>query len=150
MPGIRQNDVIQGLRDCTRELKARDPELDVEIKVIQTAQGAEVSPEETVVTALVDAHAQTWGEPPEVTWNGWYADTAPLTQAGIPAVCYGPQGRARSGGAGYAVEGEHVNIGDLRNGSEVFIRMAAEVCMRDRASVLTPGLVNQPTSFARV
>ena len=146
MPGIRQNDVIQGLRDCTRELKRRDPELDVEVKVVQTAQGAEVSPEETVVTALADAHEQTWGEQPEITWNGWYADTAPLTQAGIPAVCYGPQGRARSGGAGYAVEGEHVNIDDLRNGSEVFIRMAADVCMRDRASVLAPSKARMSSS----
>jgi acetylornithine deacetylase len=136
MPGDRENDVVQGLKDCTRALKARDPDLDVEVKVVQTAQGAEVSPEETVVTALSAAHEQTWGAAPEVTWEGWYADTGPLTRAGIPSICYGPQGRSRGGTVGYAREGEHVNIGDLHRGSQVFVRMATDVCMRDRAAVL--------------
>ena len=136
MPGDRENDVVEGLKDCTRALKARDPDLDVEVKVVQTAQGAEVSPEETVVTALSAAHEQTWGAAPEVTWEGWYADTGPLTRAGIPSICYGPQGRSRGGTVGYAREGEHVNIGDLHRGSQVFVRMATDVCMRDRAAVL--------------
>lgn len=77
-----------------------------------------------------------WEQSPEVTWDGWYADTAPLTRAGIPAICYGPQGRARGGGSGYyPKEGEHVHVGDLTKGAEVFVRAAGEICMKDRAAV---------------
>jgi acetylornithine deacetylase len=134
MPGERASDVVEGVKERARALSARDPDLDIEVNVVQSAHGAEVSPEATVVTALAQAHERTWGAPPEITWDGWYADTAPLTQAGIPAVCYGPQGRSRSGGHGYDREGEHVNIGDLAHGAEVFVRMAADVCMRERVA----------------
>jgi acetylornithine deacetylase len=135
MPGDRENDIVEELKDRTRALKSRDSDLEVEVKVIQTAQGAAVSPEETVVTALSTAHEETWGKAPEVTWEGWYADTSALTRAGIPSICYGPQGRSRTGTVGYAREGEHVNIGDLYRGSQVFARMATDVCMRDRAEL---------------
>jgi acetylornithine deacetylase/succinyl-diaminopimelate desuccinylase-like protein len=132
MPGEHHADVVENVRACTRELGRAASDIDVEVKVVQTAHGAEVSPEATVVTALSAAHEAVWGHTPEVTWDGWYADTAPLTQAGIPAICYGPQGRSRNGGNGYASEGEHAHIGDLTRGAQVFVRMAADVCMRDR------------------
>jgi acetylornithine deacetylase len=134
MPGERHSDVVESVRDCTRALKCTDPEMDIEVNVVQTAHGAEVPADSAVVNALSAAHENVWGTPPEVSWDGWYADTAPLTQAGIPAVCYGPQGRSRSGGNGYAAEGEHVNAYDLAKGAEVFVRMAADVCARDRSS----------------
>jgi acetylornithine deacetylase/succinyl-diaminopimelate desuccinylase-like protein len=132
MPGDRAIDVVDGVKQLGREIKTLDPDTDIEVRVVQTARGAEVSSEETVVTALAEAHEVTWGEKPEITWDGWYADTAPLTQAGIPAICYGPQGRSRTGGHGYDREGEHVNIGDLTRGAEVFVRMAADICTRPR------------------
>lgn len=136
MPGERHADVVENVRACTRVLAGEMSDIDVEVKVVQTAHGAEVPPEAPVVTALSTAHETVWGAAPEITWDGWYADTAPLTQAGIPAVCYGPQGRSRSGGNGYASEGEHANIGDLTQGARVFVRMAADICMRDRADVV--------------
>ena len=132
MPGESHSDLVEDLKTRTRDLK-RTSDIDVEVNVVQTALGAEVSQEETVVTALSAAHEQVWGETPEVTWDGWYADTSPLTRAGIPSICYGPQGRSRAGSHGYASEGEHVNIDDLTRGAKVFARMATDICMRDRA-----------------
>jgi hypothetical protein len=98
MPGQAHRDIIEGVRACTRRLEQSNPNLQVEVKVVQIAHTAEVSPQEYVVRAIENAHEAVWGEKPEVTWDGWYADTAPLTRAGIPAVCYGPQGRVRGGG----------------------------------------------------
>jgi acetylornithine deacetylase/succinyl-diaminopimelate desuccinylase-like protein len=142
MPGQEHRDIIEGVRACTRRLEQSNPNLQVEVKVVQIAHTAEVSPQEYVVRAIENAHEAVWGEKPEVTWDGWYADTAPLTRAGIPAVCYGPQGRVRGGGSGYyPKEGEHVHVGDLTKGAQVFVETAFDICSKGRASVRS----NQPS-----
>lgn len=136
MPGQRHADVIAELKHLLEEVRARDPEVVTELEIIQTALGAEVSPEEPVVRSLQVAHQQVHGAAAEVTWDGWHADTAALTRAGIPAVCYGPQGRARAGGSGYYPrEGEQASIKDLVKGTEVFVLTALGLGMRSRAEV---------------
>jgi acetylornithine deacetylase len=139
MPGQLHCDIIEEVKQVTRELQEEDPSMVVEMQVVQTAHAAEISSDEYVVRGISTAHEQVWGERPEITWDGWYADTAPLTRAGIPSICYGPQGRVRSGGTGfYPKEGEQVHIGDLTKGTEVFIRAALEVGMQERMSVRAP------------
>ena len=117
------------------------------MKVVQTAHTAEVSPNEYVVRAVSPAHERGLGSAPEITWDGWYADTAPLTRAGIPAICYGPQGRMRGGGSGYyPKEGEHVSVVDLTLGAKVFVQAAADVCMQPRGAVRA----NQPSGTVTI
>ncbi len=136
MPGQEHSDIIEGVRECARRLERDDPRLAVEIKLVQTAHTAEVSADEYVVRAVARAHHTVWGKEPEVTWDGWYADTAPLTRSGIPAICYGPQGRMRGGGSGYyPKEGEHVHVGDITQGAEVFVHAACDICAQDRMAV---------------
>ncbi len=136
MPGQDHGDIIEGVRECVRRLERDDPQLVVEMKVVQTAHTAEVSADEFVVQAVARAHRNVWGNEPDVTWDGWYADTAPLTRAGIPAICYGPQGRMRGGGSGYyPKEGEHVHVGDITQGAQVFVHAACDICAQDRTAV---------------
>ena len=136
MPGQSHADVVEELKRLLAEVRARDPELVTELEVIQTALGAEVSPEEPVVRSLQAAHRQIHSAAAEVTWDGWHADTAALTRAGIPAICYGPQGRARAGGSGYYPrEGEQANVKDLVEGAQVFVLTALDLGMRSRAEV---------------
>jgi acetylornithine deacetylase len=136
MPGQSHADVIEELKRVLAEVRGRDPELVTELEIVQTALGAEVSPEEPVVQSLRAAHRQIHGAEAEVTWDGWHADTAALTRAGIPAICYGPQGRARAGGSGYYPrEGEQANLGDLVKGAQVFVLTALDLGMRPRAEV---------------
>jgi acetylornithine deacetylase len=136
MPGQEHRDIIDGVRRCLRKLEQGYPTLEVRLEVVQTAHTAEVSANEYVVRGISKAHAKVWGQPPEVTWDGWYADTAPLTRAGIPAICYGPQGRVRTGGSGYyPKEGEHVHVGDVTRGAEVFVHAACDICTQDRLTV---------------
>ena len=136
MPGQFHGDVIEELKGVLAEVRARAPEIETELEIVQTAAGAEVSADEPVVTALAAAHHEVHGSPAEVTWDGWYADTAPLTQAGIPAVCYGPQGRARGGGSGYYPrEGEQASVEDLVMGAQVFVRTALDLGTRSRGDV---------------
>lgn len=138
MPGQEHGDIIEGVHECSRALQRERPDLQIEVKVVQVAHTAEVSANEYVVRAVSKAHEIVWGKAPEVTWDGWYADTAPLTRAGIPAICYGPQGRMRGGGSGYyPKEGEHVHIGDLTSGAQVFVQVAQDICNQERGAVLT-------------
>ena len=142
MPGQLHCDIIDDVKRVTREITSEDPNLGIELQVIQSAHAAEVSPDEYVVRSISAAHERVWGARPEITWDGWYADTAPLTRAGIPSICYGPQGRARGGGTGYyPKEGEHVHVEDLTKGTEVFVHAALDVCMKDRKSVRAPNAV---------
>jgi acetylornithine deacetylase len=139
MPGQLHGDIIAQVAKVTRELQAKDPQMEIELQVVQSAHAAEISPDEYVVKSVVAAHEGVWGERPEITWDGWYADTAPLTRAGIPAICYGPQGRIRGGGTGYyPKEGEQVHVGDLTKGTRVFINVALDVCLKERGSVHAP------------
>ncbi|HEY7386733.1 MAG TPA: M20/M25/M40 family metallo-hydrolase [Beijerinckiaceae bacterium] len=142
MPGQEHVEIVDGVRECARKLQRENPTLAIEVEVVQIAHTAEVSTNEYVVRSIAAAHEATWGARPEITWDGWYADTAPLTRAGIPAICYGPQGRMRGGGSGYyPKEGEHVSVVDLTRGAEVFIRAAHDVCTKSRSEVRN----NQPS-----
>jgi acetylornithine deacetylase len=139
MPGQAHGDIITQVHKVTQELQAKDPQMELELQVVQSAHAAEISPDEYVVKSVAAAHEGVWGECPEITWDGWYADTAPLTRAGIPTICYGPQGRICGGGTGYyPKEGEHVHVGDLTKGARVFINVAHDICLKDRRSVQTP------------
>ena len=139
LPGQLHGDIIAELDQVVRQLREQDPAIEIELQVVQTAFAAEISPEEYVVRSISASHDAIWGERPEITWDGWYADTAPLTRAGIPAICYGPQGRARGGGTGYyPKEGEHASIKDLTKGTHVFIHAAHDICMKNRLEVRKP------------
>lgn len=139
MPGQLHGDVIAEVDQIVRQLRERDPAIEIELQVLQTAYAAEISPEEYVVRSISASHDLVWGERPEITWDGWYADTAPLTRAGIPAICYGPQGRARGGGTGYyPKEGEHASVQDLTKGTQVFVNAAHDICMKDRLEIRKP------------
>jgi acetylornithine deacetylase len=136
MPGQSHADVLEELKHVLADARAGDPALTTEVDVVQTALGAEVSPDEPVVLRLAAAHREIHGAPAEVTWDGWHADTAALTRAGIPAICYGPQGRARAGGSGhYPREGEQASLADLMKGTQVFVLTALDLGMRSRAEV---------------
>jgi acetylornithine deacetylase/succinyl-diaminopimelate desuccinylase-like protein len=142
MPGQEHAAVIAALRRCVRDIEGQNSNIEIEVEVVQTAHTAEVSVNEYIVRSVAAAHETVWHVAPEITWDGWYADTAPLTRAGVPAICYGPQGRIRGGGSGYyPKEGEHVHVSDLVKGAEVFVRTAADVCAKDRSAIR----MNQPS-----
>ena len=100
MPGQRVIDVVREVEALMEDCRTRDPELELDLKVIQTPDGAEVAEDEYVVGAMSRAHSAVHGNAPEVTFNSWVADTATMIRAGIPAICYGPAGRSAFGGSG--------------------------------------------------
>ena len=68
------------MRGRARGLQRDTSNLEIEVDVVRVAHTAEVSANEYVVRAVAKAHETVWGAAPEVTWDGWYPDTAPLTR----------------------------------------------------------------------
>jgi acetylornithine deacetylase/succinyl-diaminopimelate desuccinylase-like protein len=125
--------VIDEFGDLIRSLRAKDKDLAIDYRVIQTATGAEISKEEHGVTLLSECHRQVHGRDPVITFDSWHADTDTFIRHGIPSVCYGPQGRSRYGGANYYPrEGEHCHLDDLVQGTKVMALMAVEMCGMSR------------------
>lgn len=134
MPGQHPADVVAEFSQLIREKQKEDPALDVTCDVVQLAHGAEVAEDDLVVTATARAHERVHGSPPEITFDAWFADTASFTRCGIPTICYGPGGRSSEGGSGYYPRsGEQASIEDLYLGSQVYVLLAADICMMSRA-----------------
>lgn len=136
MPGQRAQDVIEEFSSMVREA-ARDLRIEhVEVDLLQAIAPAEIAPDEFVAAAVARAHRQVLNQEPEITFDGWMADTTALTRAGIPALCYGPAGRMRQGGAGYyAADGEQCYLPDLLLGAKVYASVILDICSRDRSEV---------------
>jgi len=129
VPGQRVIDVIKEVEGLMDDCRSRDPELKLDLSVVQTPEGGEVSEDEYVVEAMSRAHTAVHGVEPEITFDSWVADTATMIRAGVPAICYGPGGRSAFGGSGYyPIEGEHAHADDLHKGSQVYIHLAFEAC----------------------
>ncbi|MCZ7573286.1 MAG: M20/M25/M40 family metallo-hydrolase [Ardenticatenaceae bacterium] len=136
MPYQHPLDVIEEVRSLLRSQQARDSELEADLNVVQAVPGSVVSPDEYLVTGLAAAHRTEYGEEPPITFDSWLADTTHLTRYGIPAVCYGPAGRMRAGGAGYyAKEGEQCFLPDIVRGARVMARFAVDTCSRSRTEL---------------
>ncbi len=131
-PGQHLAAVAEEVREAVREASAGQVG-PVEVEIVQSVPGASVDADESIVKALVAAHTREHGAPPMLAADGWLADTTHLTRYGIPAVCYGPAGRVRSGGSGfYATDGEQCYLPDLVRGARVLADLAADVGSRSR------------------
>jgi acetylornithine deacetylase/succinyl-diaminopimelate desuccinylase-like protein len=125
--------VIDEVADLIQSLREKDKDLAIDYRVIQTATGAEISKDEYGVKLLAKCHKRIHGKDPAITFDSWHADTDTFIRHGIPSVCYGPQGRSRSGGSGYyPKEGEHCHVDDLVQGTKVMALMAVEMCSMTR------------------
>jgi acetylornithine deacetylase len=135
MPGQHPADVVAEFEALIDSARREDPDLTVKCSVVQLAHGAEVPADSFVVTSTAAAHTAVYGSAPEITYEGWFADTASFTRYGIPAICYGPGGRSAEGGSGYYPRsGEHASIEDLFLGAKVFVQLAVDVCNQYRAT----------------
>jgi acetylornithine deacetylase len=95
----------------------------VEAEVYVTAPGAEIDAGHPVVEAVVEAHGEVFGAPPERDVTRWFSDASVLTRYGIATVNYGT-----SSGLPDAELGENLNIDGLVKTAEVYARAAMKVC----------------------
>ena len=129
MPGQLHCDIIEEVKQVTRELKQRDPcDGGRAAGGSDGACGRNFARMNTSYAASPRRMSKYGASARKSRGTAGMPTRRRLTRAGIPSICYGPQGRARGGGTGYyPKEGEHVNIDDLTKGTEVFIRTAIDV-----------------------
>ena len=109
--------------DMVRGLAERFPEHGIEGEVYVTAPGAEIAEDHPLVSALDQAHAGVFGEPPARDVTRWFSDASVLTRYGIATVNYGT-----SSGLLDTVKGENLEIDGLVKTAEVYARAAMTVC----------------------
>jgi acetylornithine deacetylase len=92
IPGENQETVEREMEAMLRSLGKADQKFRAEHKVAFYRAPMEVSPEEPICRALVEASANVLGrEPLFIGGSGWL-DTQIMTGRGIPSVSYGPSG----------------------------------------------------------
>jgi len=133
MPGQHNMNVVQEVEALIEKVKKEDPDMKVDVQTLAAAVGSEISSEEHIVKVLSKFHKKVTSNEANINWCGYFADTTALTMAGIPALCYGPGGRVRTGGSNYyPQEGEHCYLPDIADGVKIFIGTSMEVCSMTR------------------
>jgi len=100
---------------------ARSLRLDAEVYV--SAPGSEIEESSPVVAAVVEAHQEVFGSPPESDVVRWFSDASVLSRYGIPTLNYGT-----SSGLPDAELGENLEIAGLVRTAEVYARAAMRLC----------------------
>jgi acetylornithine deacetylase/succinyl-diaminopimelate desuccinylase-like protein len=137
MPGQHPLDIIRDVEGLLSKARSQDPDLAVDLNVVQATHGAEISEDEYLVKALSKAHKEVYKAEAQITFDAWFCDTTALTRHGIPSLCYHTAGRSQFGGSGhYPKEGEHSHVDDILESARVYIHLAGDVCSKDRQEVL--------------
>lgn len=135
IPDERPTDALAEIKAMMARLKAEDPDVDVDVELLVSAPGTEVSMDEPVVKAVYESHVKLHGSPPEVYTPGWGSDAIYLNQYGIPTVLYGPGGRAWPGEPKDGVF-NYQNIDDICNCAHVFALAAVDLCSKSRSQIV--------------
>lgn len=126
VPGQSPDTVMHDLRRVLDRLRADDPDLRVDVELVREHiyfPPFEVPLESPVVTTMVAAHREVFGNDPSVgalaptKYAG--ADSAHMLAAGIPGVMYGPAGKFLS------VPDERVEVDSVVKASQVFASAVA-------------------------
>jgi acetylornithine deacetylase len=120
LPGETSDDVMLELESACDRVRARRPQLSVEVRLIEAQAPSDVSPGAPVVTMLRNALSAEAIEPTIEGMSAW-TDAAVLNDAGIPAICFGP-GDIR---LAHAAE-EFVPINDIERATVVLTRLARD------------------------
>lgn len=92
IPGETRETVEMEMTAMLRSIAESDPKFSAEHTVTFYRAPMEVSPDEAICRALVEASAKALGrEPMYIGGSGWL-DTQIMTEKGVPAVSYGPSG----------------------------------------------------------
>lgn len=91
LPGETPDRAVEELKELLRGLQAADPELDVELQVLQEAEPSEISPAEPIVQSALRARALLGLGTGDVGGMPGTTDARFLiNQAGVPTVILGP------------------------------------------------------------
>jgi acetylornithine deacetylase len=115
----RAQEEIQRILD---DVASSDPDFSGSVRALASREPFDVDESSDVVTTLRRCATSVLGSEPDVVGVPFWADSALLSDAGIPTVVFGPRGE------GLHTEVEWVDVESLEQCVEVYAAVAAEIC----------------------
>lgn len=120
IPGEATSSIMAEIQDAFARVRARRPEVDVNVSMLFEQPPSDVALDAPVVQAL-DSAIRACGEEVSVTGMSAWTDAAILNEAGIPAICFGPGDIALA----HAAE-EYVRVDEIERATLVLAALAME------------------------
>lgn len=121
-PGHSAEQVLAELQAMLDRLAATDPSFSAEVALIFARNPLHVPLDTPLVTTLTRIVTRERGTAPEYTGSAGWTDTALLTDAGIPAVLFGPFGEGAHSLA------ESADLAGLEEFTRILYTVAVEFC----------------------
>ncbi|CAN5547988.1 hypothetical protein BH23CHL2_BH23CHL2_22320 [soil metagenome] len=125
VPGETAEMVEAEIEEILARLRRKDPDFSAMVTMGIVRNPFEVSEDEEIVRLLRDTAAEVRGEPPNLIGKAGWADSALLSEAGIPTAYFGPAGFGAHGAE------EWVDIDSLEAFSRILARTAYQFCGDD-------------------
>lgn len=122
LPGETTAQVMSEMADASARVRARRPEVSVDLGLIFEQPPSDVPVEAPIVLAL-DGALRACAEEVTVTGMSAWTDAAILNEAGIPAICFGPGDISLA----HAAE-EYVRVDEIERATLVLATLAANWC----------------------
>ncbi|MHB0886628.1 MAG: ArgE/DapE family deacylase [Bacillota bacterium] len=122
IPGETRQMVADEMAGLLRAAGAGDPRFKADAELFFYRSPMEVAPGEPIVKGLERAHQVVTGRPADLGGMGGWCDTSILTDAGIPAVLYGP------GGVGVHAAVEWASFDSVVTATKVLGEVVREFC----------------------
>jgi acetylornithine deacetylase len=122
LPGETPAVVEAELRDLLESIKRADSSFSYTLEIGLTREPFEIAENHDFVRLMARHATAALEEPPELTGVGFWADTSPLSRAGIPCLMFGATG------AGAHAEVEYVDLDSLELIARVYEAVAKEFC----------------------
>jgi acetylornithine deacetylase len=123
LPGESASDFVREVEEACARVRAKRPELSVEIVPGFTQHANDVATDAPIVRALSAAFQQTQGRPAAIEGLSCWTDAALLSAAGVPAICFGPGDIAIA----HAAE-EYVPVAEIHRATDVLSALIADWC----------------------
>ena len=122
IPGETVQLFEQELEEIVARAATGDPDFAAEFRVLASREPFEVRENSPIVDTVRRAATSVLGSAPAVVGVSFWADSALLSEAGIPTVLFGPRGE------GAHAEVEWVDLDSLERCVEIYVAIAADFC----------------------
>lgn len=122
IPGETAELAERELGEIVKRAGDGDPDFSADVRAHVSREPFEIADDAEIVDAIRRHAASVTGTTPETVGEPFWADSALLAGAGIPAVVFGPVG------GGFHSEIEWVDVESLEQCVEIYGRVAVEIC----------------------
>jgi acetylornithine deacetylase len=123
LPGETASDFTREVEEACARVRAKRPELSVEIIPGFSQHANEVARDAPIVRALTAAYERTTGAAASIDGLACWTDAALLSAAGVPAICFGPGDIALA----HAAE-EYVAVDEIHRATDVLSALITDWC----------------------